>query len=138
MRRELRYLPALLWSKAVVPRFADARELLLNRVPATEQQTVFSHLVPDSGRVGRQLIFGSLSIDERQLREHGCPVLVVTSDEDRFVSSRVAEQVAEKYHAPVFMARGHGHLMLREPGWEEAATFIADWIPRHVPAERRS
>jgi hypothetical protein len=30
------------------------------------------------------------------------------------------------------MTRGHGHLMLREPGWEEAATFIADWIVRHI------
>jgi pimeloyl-ACP methyl ester carboxylesterase len=66
------------------------------------------------------------------LRDQDCPVLVVTSDEDRFVPSRIAERIAEKYHAPVFMTRGHGHMMLREPGWEEAATFIADWMVRHI------
>jgi pimeloyl-ACP methyl ester carboxylesterase len=132
MRRQLRYLPALVRSQAIVPRFRDTRELVLNKVPSNEQQSVFTRMVPDSGRAGRQLSFGSLAVDARRLRDQDCPVLVVTSDEDRFVPSRVAERVAEKYHAPVFMTRGHGHLMLREPGWEEAATFIADWIVRHI------
>jgi pimeloyl-ACP methyl ester carboxylesterase len=132
MRRQLRYLPALLRSKPVVSRFADARELVLNRVPDNEQQSLFSRFVPDSGRAGRQLSFGPLAVDERRIREHDCPVLVVTSDDDRFVPSRIAERIAEKYHAPVFMSRGHGHLMLREPGWEETANFIADWLERHI------
>ena len=134
MRRQLRYVPALLRSKPVVPRLSDARALVLNRVPAAEQQTIFARFVPDSGRAGRQLNFGSIAIDERQLRDRDCPVLVVTGDEDRFIPPRIAERVARKFHAPVYMTRGHGHLMLCEPGWEEAATFIADWIPRHIPA----
>lgn len=134
MRRQLRYVPALLRSKSLAPRFADARELVLNKIPTSDQQSVFSHLVPDSGRAGRQLSFGSLAVDARRLRENDCPVLVVTSDEDHFIPSPIAQRIAEKYHAPVFMARGHGHLMLREPGWEEAATFIADWIARQVVA----
>lgn len=134
LRRQLRYLPALLRSKPVVPRFGDVRQLVLNRVPGAEQQSFFKRLVPDSGRAGRQLSFRSLPVDERRVRDHDCPVLVVTADDDRFVPPRVAERIAEKYHAPVFMARGHGHLMLCEPGWEEAATFVADWIARHVPA----
>ena len=133
MRRQFRYVPALLRSKPVVPRFTDARELVLNRVPAAEQQSLFSRFVPDSGRVGRELNFRSLPVDEQRLMEQGCPALVITSDDDRFIPSRIAERIAEKYHAPVFMTRGHGHLMLCEPGWEEAAAFIADWIPRHVP-----
>lgn len=134
VRRQLRYLHALLRSKPLKPRFADVREIVLNKIPPGEQQVAFSQLVPDSGRVGRQLSFRSLAVDERRVRDSGCPVLVVTSDEDRFVPSPIAQRIAEKYHAPVFMTRGHGHLMLREPGWEEAATFIADWIARHVAA----
>jgi non-heme chloroperoxidase len=132
MRRQLRYLPALLRNKPVVPRLSDLRELVLNRVPAGEQQSVFSHFVPDSGKAGREMSFGAISVNDKRVREHDCPVLVVTSDDDRFVPSRIAERIAEKYHAPVFMARGHGHLMLREPGWEEAAAFIADWMTRHI------
>lgn len=133
LRRQLRYVPALLRSKPLIPRFKPVRELVLNRIPPAEQQAVFSHLVPDSGRAGRQLSLRSLPVDERRLRERDCPVLVVTGDDDRFVPSRIAQRVAEKYHAPVYMTRGHGHLMLREPGWEEAANFIADWIQRHIP-----
>ena len=134
LRRQLRYVPAILRSKALVPKLRDARELVLNRVPTGQQQTTFARFVPDSGRVGRELNLGSIPVDENRLREQECPVLVVTSDDDRFIPPRIAARIARKYHAPVFMARGHGHLMLCEPGWEESATFIADWISRHIPS----
>ena len=131
-RRQLRYLPALLRSKPVVPRFRDMRDLVLNRIAPAEQKAAFSRFVPDSGRAGRQMSFRSVSVDASRVRNSGCPVLVVTSDDDRFVPSRIAEQVAERYHAPVFMARGHGHLMLCEPGWNEGAAFVADWLGREL------
>ena len=131
-RRQLRYLPALLRSKPVVPRFRDMRDLVLNRIAPAAQKAAFSRFVPDSGRAGRQMSFRSVSVDASRVRNSGCPVLVVTSDDDRFVPSRIAEQVAERYHAPVFMARGHGHLMLCEPGWNEGAAFVADWLGREL------
>jgi predicted alpha/beta hydrolase family esterase len=59
-------------------------------------------------------------------------VLVVTSDEDRFVPSHIAQRVAQRYRAPVYVARGHGHFLVREPGWSEAASFIAGWLEREV------
>lgn len=132
LRRQWRYLPALLRSKPVSPRFRDVRDLVLNRVPPADQQAAFSRLVPDSGRAGREMSMGSVAVDAGRIRDNGCPVLVVTSDDDRFVPSRVAQRVAERYHAPVFMARGHGHLLLYEPGWNEGATFIADWLEREL------
>lgn len=132
--RQLRHLPALFRSKRIAPRWKDMRELVLNRIPEGEQRSTFERFVSDSGRVGREMSFGAVRVDADRLRENGCPVLVVTSDDDRFIPPRIAQRVAQRYRAPVYMARGHGHLMLREPGWNEAASFIASWLERETPA----
>jgi pimeloyl-ACP methyl ester carboxylesterase len=132
LRRQLKYMPALLRSRRVVPTWRDMRDLVLNRVPESEQRATFERFVPDSGRAGREMTLGSVVVNAERVREHDCPVLVVTSDDDRFVPPSVATRVAARYHAPVFMARAHGHLMLREPGWDEGASFIADWLAREV------
>jgi non-heme chloroperoxidase len=134
LRRQLRYLPAILRSQRVVPRLADMKELVLNRVPNEEQEAAFARFVSDSGRAGRDLSFGRVSVDPERIRANGCPVLVVTSDDDRFIPPRIAKRIAQRYRAPVYMARGHGHLMLREPGWSEPATFIAGWLERETPS----
>lgn len=132
-RRQLRYLPALLRSKRVVPRWKDMRELVLNRVPETEQRATFDRFVSDSGRAGREMSLRSVKVDAERVGANGCPVLVVTSDDDRFIPPRVAQRIAQRYRAPVYMARGHGHLVLREPGWNEPAAFIAAWLEREIP-----
>jgi pimeloyl-ACP methyl ester carboxylesterase len=132
LRRQFRYLPAILRSRRVVPRLADMRALVLNHIPDAELQETFSRFVPDSGRAGREMSFGSVSIDARRLREKVQKVLVVTSDDDRFVPQRVAKRIAQRYHAPLYVARGHGHLLQREPGWREPAEFIAGWLDREV------
>jgi len=134
LRRQLRYLPALLRSKRVVPRWSDMRELVLNRVPEDEQQAAFARFVSDSGRAGREMSLGAVKVDAERVRANGCPVLVVTSDDDRFIPPRIAQRIAQRYRAPVYMARGHGHLMLQEPGWNEPASFIASWLERETPA----
>jgi pimeloyl-ACP methyl ester carboxylesterase len=132
LRRQLRYLPALLRSRRIVPRFSDMRALVLNHVPAAEQEAVFAQFVPDSGRAGREMSLGAVRVDAEQVRANGCKVLVATSDDDRFIPQRIAQRIAQRYHAPLYIARGHGHLMLQEPGWEEAAEFIAGWLEREV------
>jgi pimeloyl-ACP methyl ester carboxylesterase len=134
LRRQLRYLPALLRSKRVVPRWSDMRALVLNRVPEDEQQAAFARFVSDSGRAGREMSLGAVKVDAERVRANGCPVLVVTSDDDRFIPPRIAQRIAQRYRAPVYMARGHGHLMLQEPGWSEPASFIASWLERETPA----
>ncbi len=133
-RRQLRYLPALLGSKAVVPRWKDMRELVLNHLAEPEKRKTFERFVPDSGRAGREMSLRSVKVDAERVGANGCPVLVVTSDDDRFIPSHIAQRIAQRYHAPVYMARGHGHLMLREPGWNEPAAFIASWLERETAA----
>jgi pimeloyl-ACP methyl ester carboxylesterase len=131
LRRQIRYLPAILRSRRVTPRLPEMRALVLNRIPESEQQATFARFVPDSGRAGRDMSLGAVRVNAGRVRESS-KVLVITSDDDRFVPQRIAQRIAQRYHAPLYVARGHGHLMLREPGWEEAAAFIAGWLDKEL------
>jgi pimeloyl-ACP methyl ester carboxylesterase len=132
LRRQIKYLPAILRSKRVEPRWKDMRALVLNRLPESEQKESFARFVADSGRAGREMSTGRVRVDAERVRENGCKVLIVTSDDDRFIPQRIAQRIAHRYRAPLYIARGHGHLMLREPGWRLPAEFIAGWLGREV------
>src|SRR5690242_18182006 len=67
LRRQLRYLPAILRSRRIVPRLADMRALVLNRVPAAQQEALFARFVPDSGRAGREMSLGAVRVDAERV-----------------------------------------------------------------------
>lgn len=123
--RMARYLPALLLSRAFVPRAADLDALVLNRIPERERAALRSRFVPDSGRAARQVALGVYDIPVRTVR---APLLVVGAEHDRFVPVNVARRLARRYDAPLQVARGHGHFMFAEPGWEIQVAAILDWI----------
>jgi pimeloyl-ACP methyl ester carboxylesterase len=120
-----RYLPALLLSRPFLPRPRDLDALVLNRMPPAEREIQRSRFVADSGRAARQAAFGSCEVDLHAART---PLLVVGADEDRFVPLGVARRIAERFDAPLQVALGHGHFLFGEPGWEEPATAMLDWI----------
>jgi pimeloyl-ACP methyl ester carboxylesterase len=123
--RMWRYLPALLRSRSFLPAASDLDALVLNRVPAAERAALRARLVPDSGRAARQAALGTVKVGRADVR---VPLLVVTGDEDRFVPRRVAERIARRYAAPLLVARGHGHFMFAEPGWDAQLRVILDWL----------
>jgi pimeloyl-ACP methyl ester carboxylesterase len=56
------------------------------------------------------------------------PLFVVGADHDRFIPLDVSRQMARKYGAQLYVAEGHGHFLLAEPGWQKEAQVILDWI----------
>jgi pimeloyl-ACP methyl ester carboxylesterase len=123
--RQIKYVPALLGSREIRVGRADADAIIFNRVPSDERPALYSRLEPDSGRAGREIMLGAVAVDERRVR---CPVLVLSGDADRFVPLRVARRVAAKYAATLHVLPGRGHLVMREPGWAEAAGEVAGWV----------
>lgn len=123
--RMLRYLPALVASRPFLPVAKHLDAMVLNRVPEAERAAVRDRFVPDSGRAARQISLGVHAIPARAMR---APILVVGSDDDRFIPLTVSRRVAVKYGAPLHVAKGHGHFLFSEPGWEAEAGFILDWI----------
>jgi pimeloyl-ACP methyl ester carboxylesterase len=124
--KQLKYLPAIFASRPVRPSFADARALILNRVPASEQLALFNRLTADSGRAGRDMSIVGVPVDAHRVR---CPMLIVAADEDRFIPRGVVQRIAARYHAPMQTVVGHGHMLIVEPGWETVADLVARWIP---------
>ena len=132
LTRMLQYLPALLFSRSYVPSDADLDALVLNCVPPGEREALRRRFIPDSGKASRQIALGVYRVPPRAQRN---PMLVVGSEHDRFIPVGVAERIARKYGAPLHVAKGHGHFLFAEPGWEAEARVILDWIdalPRSV------
>jgi pimeloyl-ACP methyl ester carboxylesterase len=131
--RMARYLPSLLLSRPFVPTPSDLDALVLNEVPAHERAAIRARFVADSGRAARQIALGVYDVPLRTLR---APLLIVGSDRDRFVPLGVARRLARRYDAPLHVARGHGHFLFAEPGWETQVGAILDWIDK-LPAPVR-
>ena len=125
VRRQMRYMPAILRSRAVVARFDDFCPLVLNRVPEREQHAMFSLFVPDSGRAARDILFGATRVLPTNIRG---PMFVVAGSDDHFIPLRTVRRIAARYSAPLFVLQQHGHMLPREPEWERAAEAMASWI----------
>ncbi len=128
LARMARYSAALLFSRALVPRRADAEALFLDRLPLAERDDVFARLRPESGRAARQLALGAIAVDAGRVK---CPVLVIGAAGDHFLPPRIARAIARKYGAEYREYDGHGHYIVGEPGWELVADDVADWIAAH-------
>ena len=125
LARMAKYLPALLFSRPFLPTSEHLDALVLNRVPENDRAAIRARMVPDSGRAARQIALGVFKVPRRAMR---APVLVVGSEHDRFIPLGAARRVASMYGASLHVAQGHGHFLFSEPGWEEQARVILDWI----------
>lgn len=123
--RMWRYAPAMLRSRPFKPSDDDLDALVLNRVPGHDRAALRDRLAPDSGRAARDAAVGAVRVRARDVR---VPLLVVSGDEDRFVPLGVAQRIARRFTAPLQVARGHGHFLFAEPGWEAQARVMLDWI----------
>ena len=124
MLKQLKYLPAIYGSGVVAPTLQDLKEVVLNRVPESQQEEVLALLAPDSGRVAKEMSINGVPVDHRRVR---VPTLVVAADDDRFIPPDSSREVAALYHGSMQTVLGHGHMMIVEPGWQDIAETIARW-----------
>ena len=127
--RQLKHLPAMLGSRPLYFDRSDADWLMFNRTPKPMADAIFERLVPESGTAGREMSFGSVAVDQTRVQ---CPILSVTSSDDRFLVPRIGRALAKKYAAEQFVANGNAHMVISEPGWEKVAARVLDWLDRVV------
>ena len=130
LRKQTKFVGALLGSRPVLGELEDHVALSLNRTPEVEREPAYRRMVPESGRAGREISIGTIAVNARRVR---CPVLSVGASDDRFVVPRVARALARKYRCTYMEFAGHGHFILAEPGWEIPAGIIGEWIRGAVP-----
>lgn len=120
------------WTAALHPDFEVAKSNSLNRVPAEMQRLVFDRFGPESGQALFELFFwmfdsgAATAVDVDRIR---CPVLCISGSDDRLISPETARMTAKGLaDASFWEAPDCGHMLLVEPGAEEIAHRIVDWL----------
>jgi pimeloyl-ACP methyl ester carboxylesterase len=98
----------------------------------------YAHFVHESGRVLVEI--GLPFLDSRRAARVdpaaiSCPTLVIGAGQDRLTPARVVRKIARRYGTVAEHREfsGQGHWVLGQPGWQEVATFVADWLDRLPP-----
>ncbi len=77
---------------------------------------------------------GASKVDDSKV---ACPVLVVAGAQDHITPASVVRKVARKYKAVSTYKEfeNHAHWVIGEPGWQEIADYIADWLKQVLPQD---
>jgi pimeloyl-ACP methyl ester carboxylesterase len=126
----LTMMPKILTGRPLLPGANACATITLNRMPKAERPRIHGSLVHESGKVFREMVFGTYRVDASRVR---CPMLVVGGKEDRIVSVALMRNTAKRCGAELKLYDGHGHWLLEEPGWETIASDVAAWLDPAVP-----
>ena len=126
-------MPKILIGQPILPSAKGCATIALNRMPKEACPILHAQLVPESGKVYRELIFGTYKVDFAKI---SCPAMVVGAAEDRIVAPALVEWTAQKLGVIADIREQHAHWLLEEPGWEEIATGVADFLATRWPARQ--
>lgn len=121
------------WRKPFRQTFAEAVYSMLQVLTPEEQRDAYARFVYESGRAASEVGFWPFDRHRASaVREERvpCPVLVVAGAEDRITPAAVTRQIAARYspYAAYREFPGHAHWTVGEPGWEDVATYVAEWL----------
>lgn len=115
-----RYIRDIILERPVLPSLEDGLSLGLGKFP--DPRAIYNELVPDSGRVIRQLAFGGIKTPKPT-----CPALVVLGGQDRIILPDISRAIAWHYGVTPNEYLSSGHLMMLEE--EEIREGVPRWKP---------
>jgi pimeloyl-ACP methyl ester carboxylesterase len=121
------------WKKPFRQTFAEAEYSMLNLIPSENRKSIYDKFVYESGRAAWEIGFwlfdskGVARVDESKIT---CPVLIVGGEEDRITPVSVTRKIVKKYERVSTYKEfsGHAHWVIGEPGWQQIAGFIEEWL----------
>jgi len=121
------------WEQPVYPIYHVAAEYTFDRLPIHERQAAFARLGPESGRACFEILHWPLDPQRATFvfpREVTCPLLTLVGSRDSVNPPETVRRVARRYRrASEFQVlRGMSHWLIAEPGWEDVAARIEEWI----------
>lgn len=118
-------LPKILTGKSFKPSIKAFKTLALQKMNPAEKDRVANSLIPESGTVYRELMFGQirLSPDFRNI-----PTLVIGSAEDRIISKGHNKITVKKLNADYKEYNNHAHWIIEEDGIEHVTNDILNWL----------
>jgi non-heme chloroperoxidase len=121
------------WKNPMRQTFDEAVYSMMHLLSEKEQREIYGRFVYESGQAACEIGFWLLDLKKATRVEESkvtCPVLVIAGSEDRIHPVPVMQQVANKYRAVSTYKEfpNHAHWIIGEPGWEEIAQYIDDWL----------
>jgi len=121
------------WRKPCRQTYQEAIYSTMNRLPAEEQKETYNKLVFESGRAAFEI--GLWFLDRSRASEVDasritCPVLVVGGTQDRIMPVSIVRKIARRYQGTATYREysDHAHKLMLEPGWQDIAEDINDWL----------
>jgi len=130
IRLALRHGLSLILHRPFLPGKADMCRLNLNRLPRAEQEMVYRKMVPAPGKQGLQVALTGIPVNADRVRS---PMLIIAGSDDRLTPPYVTQAIARKYTAEYREYPGHAHFIIREPNWEQVASYICEWLEKITP-----
>lgn len=121
----------------------EADMLLFNAVPKALRAPLQAGMQGESGRLAWEVAFGPLNFSGSNRVDTGtlrCPLLAIAGGRDHIVPVGVSRATARLYGQSLDYREypAHGHWPLAaEPGWEQRADEVADWLLGISREERR-
>ena len=139
-------LPVLLawmgWRRVLSMSFKGFATTFANRLPGNEMRAVFDrHIVPAPGRIYFQAALG-LGIGLNFKNPGRAKLLLVAGEEDKTSTISMVRAMHKRHsrspaHTDFISFPGRSHWLIAEPGWEEVAGGLLEWIRKteavHVP-----
>jgi len=129
LRHFLPKMPRIMAGRPFIMDPAACSTLALNKMPEAQRPAVHAHLTHESGKVYRDLMFGSVKIDARKVL---VPVYVAGGTEDRIISTGLTKRTARHYGVQPRLNEGRGHWIIGEPGWESLVDDVVTWLDDNV------
>lgn len=121
------------WKRPVRQKFSEAVYSMLHLLPPPAQRETYDRFVYESGRLVFEI--GYWLLDRRHASRVDatkvtCPILVVGGGLDRITPASVVRRVAKKYRnvATYKEFPNHAHWVVGEPGWQEVADYVRQWL----------
>jgi pimeloyl-ACP methyl ester carboxylesterase len=121
------------WRKPYRQTYGEAVYSMMHLLSEEERRRAYERFVFESGRASFEIGFWPLdgrrasAVDFSRVT---CPVLVVSGGRDRITPAPVVRRTAGRFGKVATYREfpGHAHWVLGEPGWEEVAGAVAEWL----------
>lgn len=124
------------WKNPHRPDFQSVAKSSFQLIPPHLQRQYYDRLCYESGRVVLEIALPLL--DKRKATavkasKVRCPVLVLSAELDQLTPVKVVHKIANKYpQSDYHTFSGHTHWVIAEPGWEDCAHYIHQWLQRQA------
>jgi pimeloyl-ACP methyl ester carboxylesterase len=126
------------WNKVVTMSLDEFKYAFVNTLPEAEQLAAYErHVVPETGRVffqaGLALLDPHSAVEVDFKNNKRAPLLMISGAEDHIVPAKMVRSNYEKYQESSASTDfkefpGRTHWIIAQPGWEEVAGYIAEWL----------